>query len=132
MKRLLSCTLALVVIVLSAVSLNGQSGTLTSPKTYASANSVVVRGFTVDDRTQTASVQIVYTTDATGTNEREPARIEIPSNPALPGTEYVDFLTAIGTAAPGETGSVRRRANYRIVHYLCTTAARIQCAAETP
>lgn len=117
-------------IVFGALPILGQSASLTVPETYNSSTKIVVKTFYVDDTTQTAYVIVQYQ-DAGSATRRE-QRYDIPANPTSPGTEYVDFLGALGTAALNETGTTRRRANFRILTYLVTTYSRISGVTLTP
>lgn len=116
--------------LLVALPIFGQSASLTAPETYASSTKIVVKQFYVDDASQTAYVIVQYQ-DA-GSNVRREQRYDIPTNPASPGTEYVDFLAALGTVAVNETGTVRRKANFRILTYLVTTYSRIASVTLIP
>ena len=109
-------TLLAFVITAFALPAFAQSAKLATPKTYPSATDAIVRAFCVDDRTSYASVTVSFATDATGATTREETRIDIPAN---------------ASSAPGETGSVRRRANFRIVQHLCAVG-RLICQSTTP
>lgn len=112
-------------------SLFAQSLTLTTPLTYAPATNAVVRSIHIDYAQQTAQVKIAYTTDSSGAVERAVDTFDIPADRANPGTEFTSFLTTIGSVQTGETGGVLRRANYRVIVYLCASA-RLSCSAQTP
>lgn len=118
----------LVLALSLAASVFGQTVSLNVAET--AATKIVVKTFCVDDTAQTVMIVLQYQ-DSASAAKRE-VTLAVPANVNSPGTEYVDFLSALGTAAPNETGTVRRRANYRVLNYLVTTYPRISGVTLVP
>ena len=104
MKRL---TFSLLAVLLAGVAL-GQQANLVTP---ISVTKVVVNRFSVRADCSCAEVSIDYQS-TTATNGTDSFRFS-----AGDGT-LASFLTAIGSARTGETGSSARRMNFRILGFL--------------
>lgn len=66
-------------------------------------------------RSPQAGVTVTLTHTNLGSNEVKDVTYNVPRDPSNPGTELSDFLTAIGAPRSGETGTVARRMNFRIL-----------------
>lgn len=118
MKKILS-----LVFLLLAAPAFGQSATLTAPVTFTNATKYVVQIVHFERDCVCATITLELQ-DATGA-VKNTTQLSIPADVGAPGTEFLNFLTAMGSPATGETGGIARKMNFRILRYLTVTYPRI-------
>lgn len=89
--------------------------TLNTPRTRPSEAKYLVSGFSVS-RLPAQAIITAAVVDASDADIR--TETFIAPHPQFPTATLNGFLTAIGTARSGESGTVANRANYRVLGFL--------------
>jgi hypothetical protein len=112
MKRLF------LILILSAVSASAQDAAFNTPVVRPSETKLAVKEINITPTQVVVSLNV----QTSGGDDVRYYNVSVPNSaPATQSATVVGFITALGTARSGETGSALRRFQFRCLGYLFDT-----------
>lgn len=88
--------------------------TLNTPETKPAIDRIIVSDVQINRPSTTARIVVDYVDTTDSTRKQDAIVLSAPA-------DVIEFITAIGTARPGETGTAARRFNFRVLGFLVDT-----------